>query len=84
MTRTILYLPPLLKEKRCPYCKGKLRTILVYRKMVIRFRLNNYGVETDLIEVKCPRCGSDIKDKLDSKFKQALKEYLKDEDRIGL
>ena len=68
----------LLKEKRCPYCHCKLKTILVYRKIVIRFRVNNYFVENDVFEVKCPRCGSDIKDRLEKSFLTKIKEWMRE------
>ena len=68
----------LLKEKRCPYCRGKLRMILVYRKLVIRFRVNNYFVENDVFEVKCPRCGSDIKDRLEKSLLTKIKEWMRE------
>jgi len=68
----------LSKEKRCPYCHCKLKTILVYRKIVIRFRVNNYFVENDVFEVKCPRCGSDIKDRLEKSLLTKIKECIRE------
>ena len=76
--KKLLSAEKLLKPKRCPYCHCKLRTILVYRKVAIRFRVNNYYVEKDVFEVKCPRCGSDMQDKLEKTFLAKIKELLRE------
>ena len=75
--KKLLSAEKLLEPKRCPYCHCKLRTILVYRKVVIRFRVNNYHVKKDVFEVKCPRCGSDMKDRLGKSFLTKVKEWMR-------
>lgn len=75
--KKLLSAEKLLEPKRCPYCHCKLRTILVYRKVTIRFRVNNYYVVKDVFEVKCPRCGSDMQDKLEKTFLTKIKELMR-------